>query len=64
MVPAAPCKDCEFRHFGCHDSCAAYKRFKEEKLQYNLQIAKIKNSNVYFETKAKGNAKKRKSRNK
>lgn len=56
MIPTAPCKDCEFRHFGCHDSCAAYKRFKEEKLQYNLQIAKIKNSNVYFEKKAKENA--------
>ena len=56
MVPTAPCKDCEYRQPACHDKCAAYKRFKEEKLQYNLQIAKIKDSNVYFEKKAKENA--------
>lgn len=56
MVPAAPCKDCEKREFGCHDRCPEYQQFKKEKLQYNLQVAKIKNSNVYFETKAKENA--------
>ena len=26
-----PCKDCEFRHFGCHAECEPYKMWREEK---------------------------------
>ncbi len=26
-----PCKDCEFRHFGCHAQCVHYKAWREEK---------------------------------
>ena len=58
MRPKAPCKDCENREFGCHDKCDKYKAFKEEHLQYNLQIAKIKDANVYFDIRAKDNANK------
>ena len=56
MIPTAPCKDCEYRQPACHDRCAAYKRFKEEKKLYNLQLSKIKGENVYFQKKAKENA--------
>lgn len=30
MIPA-PCKDCEFRHIGCHAECEPYRLYNEER---------------------------------
>ena len=27
----APCKDCSFRHLACHDSCAKYLDWKQQR---------------------------------
>lgn len=27
----APCKDCEKRHVGCHDTCEAYQKYHAER---------------------------------
>ena len=27
---SAPCKDCEFRHVGCHAECEVYKDWKKD----------------------------------
>ena len=62
MKPTAPCKDCEDRHSGCHSECEKYKAFKEESLQYNLELGKIYGANVYFDNKAAQNASRRKHR--
>lgn len=56
MKPSAPCKNCEKREFGCHDRCADYQTFKKDCLNYNLQLAKAHDANVYFDKKAKENA--------
>lgn len=60
--PVPPCKDCEERQLGCHDICPKYQAFKREKFMYNLQLAKIKDKDVYFHEKAKENARKSKSK--
>lgn len=31
MKHKAPCKDCETRYVGCHDSCEKYIRYKQER---------------------------------
>ena len=50
-IPNAPCKGCVApkRFSGCHDVCPEYLKFKDDKLQYNLQLASIKHTNAYFQ---------------
>lgn len=65
MKPVPPCKECERCKQGCgayHDVCPEYQAFKREKFMYNLQLAKIKDKDVYFHEKAKENARKSKSK--
>ena len=49
MRPQAPCKDCEKRELGCHGKCAEYQAFREEQHLFDLQMAKIRECNVYFD---------------
>lgn len=49
MRPQAPCKDCEKRELGCHGKCAEYLEFKEQQHIFDLQMAKIRDCNVYFD---------------
>ena len=32
--PQPPCKDCEFRHIGCHSTCEPFKDYEAEKARY------------------------------
>lgn len=47
--PEAPCKNCSDRDFGCHERCETYQKFKKERFNYNLQVAKSKGYNVFFQ---------------
>ena len=35
-----PCKDCEFRHFGCHAKCEHYKAWHTERQKAILLLRK------------------------
>ena len=37
-----PCKDCEFRHLGCHAQCVHYKAWREEK-KHSVEEAILRN---------------------
>jgi hypothetical protein len=32
--PTAPCKDCEYRHGGCHTDCERYQRFVSDNTKW------------------------------
>lgn len=32
--PTAPCKDCEYRHGGCHTECERYQRFVSDNTRW------------------------------
>lgn len=51
MKPQPPCKNCVApkRHQGCHDVCEEFIAYKEAKLQFNLEMGKIRDANVYFD---------------
>ena len=54
MKPLAPCKDCDERYLGCHDSCKKYIEFKKKNDEFNTKrhkermLDKIASEKLYF----------------